>query len=172
MPDLEPSAFTLSSSSEHGSSSMLSVPAIEGSVGPEDVPSISMSSLFACVDPSLSWNWLPGGAELGTWTACGKGDDGRGFCADREALKEALVGVVASSTCLGWSRVGAPAGRGVVGEVISVFASVFCNEEFTGRKAPDIVWLREVGNGARWVEVDGRGKGERQGYAGTAGCGR
>lgn len=58
---------------------------------------------------------------------------------DKEALKEALVGVVASSACLDWSAGDATAGRGVVGDVMLVFASVFGNGEFTGRKALDMV---------------------------------
>lgn len=81
---------------------------------------------------------------------------------EREGLKDALVGVVASSTCRAWSVSDAPAERGVVGEVMLVFASAFGNGEFTGRNALDMVEIPGEWKMGRWrAEAKEGEKGEK-----------
>lgn len=139
MFDLEPSALGLSSSDPASSWISASWPVLAASAWPTDDPSMSTSSFVGCPDPSLSVAAL-GLDEEGTCTAWGNGEDGSGFCDDMEAWKEALVGVVASSIGLGWSRCELAVDLGVAGEAMSfLVASGFGEGKFTGRNAFAIV---------------------------------
>lgn len=134
MFDLVPSAFKLPSSD----------PSSPFSEAPISISSDPLDFAEYCESPRCRPGFA-GSSFLGVVMAAGKGDAGRGLWSAK-APKLALVGVVASSRCIGGGcELGAVFGRGVVGVVSSPLRPWGSGTRvvFTGRKVDDILSCME-----------------------------